>query len=262
MMRALYTGASGMNAQQFRIDVTANNLANANTTGFKADRAEFEDLLYQALRTPGGTSATGVQFPTGLLVGLGARPVATAKHFAQGSLVQTDGQLDLAIEGEGFFEITLPDGTSGYTRSGAFKMDSEGNVVTPDGFALIPNITIPPDAISIVVTIDGNVSVQTPGSATLTDVGQLTLVRFQNPQGLQAMGSSYFIESEASGAPLADIPGSNGYGFVRQGWLESSNVSIVEEMVSLIMGQRAYEANSRSVTTGDEMLSTAVNMKR
>jgi len=262
MMRALFTGASGMRGQQFRIDVTANNLANANTVGFKSDRAEFEDLLYQTLRTPGGTSATGVQFPTGLLVGLGVRPVATAKDFAQGSLLETSGPLDLAIEGDGFFEILLPDGTSGYTRSGAFKIDSTGLVLTPDGFAMIPNITIPPDTVAVTVTVDGNVMVQTPGTAAQTNVGQITLVRFQNPQGLRPMGSSYFVETEASGAPVADVPGSNGYGFIRQGYLEASNVSIVDEMIELIMGQRAYEANSKSITTSDEMLNTAVNMKR
>jgi flagellar basal-body rod protein FlgG len=262
MMRALFTGASGMQGQQFRIDVTANNLANANTVGFKSDRAEFEDLLYQTLRTPGGTSATGTQFPTGLLVGLGVRPVATAKDFSQGSLVETSAPLDIAIEGPGFFEITLPDGTSAYTRAGSFKMDSTGQLLTPDGFPLVPNITIPPDAMNVTVSVDGNVFVQTPGATAQTNVGQLTLVRFQNPQGLLPMGSSYFVETGASGAPISDIPGNNGFGYLRQGYTETSNVSIVEEMIQLIMGQRAYEANSKSVTTSDQMLETAVNVKR
>ena len=262
MMRALFTGSSGMRGQQFKIDVTANNLANVNTTGFKADRAEFVDLLYQHLRRPGGTSATGVQWPTALQVGLGVNPVSTAKLFTQGSLVATDQQLDMVIEGDGFFQVQLPDGSTGYTRDGSFKMDMNGDVVTNEGYYMLPNITIPENAELITISADGTVSVNLPDQIEATELGQITLVRFVNPQGLKALGTNAFAETDASGPPLEDTPGNNGLGTIRQGYLENSNVSVVDELVGLIVGQRAYEANSRSVQTSDEMLQTAVNLKR
>jgi len=262
MMRALFTGASGMRAQQLRIDVTSNNLANANTVGFKADRAEFTDLLYQQLRRPGGTSATGVQWPTALQVGLGANPVGTAKIFTQGSYLTTDGPLDMVIEGDGFFQIQEPDGTTAYTRDGSFKLDANGNIVTNDGLYIIPNMTVPNNATQIIIGRDGTVMVNLPGQTAATQIGQVTLARFVNPQGLKAEGSNLFTETEASGAPILDVAGQNGLGTIRQGYLENSNTSVVDELVNLIVGQRAYEASSRSVQTADEMLQTAVNLKR
>jgi len=262
MMRALFTGASGMRGQQFRIDVTANNLANANTTGFKSDRAEFTDLLYQQIRRPGGTSATGVQWPTALEVGLGTVPIATAKNFAQGNYIATDQPLDMVIEGDGFFQIQMADGTTAYTRDGSFKRDANGDVVTNDGLFLLPNITIPENATQITISTDGTVTVNLPAQTEATQVGQVTLVRFINPQGLKAMGSNLFTETDSSGTAIEDTPGQNGLGTLRQGYIEGSNVSVVDELVSLIVGQRAYEANSRSVQTSDEMLQTAVNLKR
>ena len=262
MMRALFTGSSGMRSQQFKIDVTANNLANVNTTGFKADRAEFHDLLYQQMRRAGGTSATGVSWPTGLDVGLGATPVATSKIFTQGNFVATDRPLDMVIEGDGFFKVQDVDGNLIYTRDGSFVRDSNGDVLTSDGLYLDPNITIPENALDLTISQDGTVSVTLPGQAEATQLGQITLVRFINPQGLEPLGDNRFAETGASGVPLEDIPGQNGLGRIRQGYLENSNVSVVDELVSLIIGQRAYEANSRSVQTSDEMLQTAVNLKR
>jgi flagellar basal-body rod protein FlgG len=262
MMRALFTGASGMRGQQFKIDVTANNLANANTTAFKSDRAEFVDLLYQHLRRPGGTSATGIQFPTALQVGLGVNPVATTKLFTQGNFVATDQPLDMVIEGDGFFKITQPDGTTAYTRDGSFKMDANGDIVTNNGEFLDPQITVPNNAQQITVSNDGTITVNLPGQAQASQIGQITLVRFVNPQGLKSIGDNLYLETDSSGAPLEDIPGQNGLGEIRQGYLEGSNVSVVDELVSLIVGQRAYEANSKSVQTSDEMLQTAVNLKR
>jgi flagellar basal-body rod protein FlgG len=253
MMRALFTGASGMRGQQFKIDVTANNLANANTVGFKSDRAEFVDLMYQHMRRPGGTSATGIQFPTALQVGLGTNPIATTKLFTQGNFMATDQPLDVVIEGDGFFKITLPDGTTAYSRDGSFKLDGNGDIVTNDGMFLDPRITVPDNVLDLTISPDGTVTATLPGEAEATQLGQITLVRFVNPQGLKAVGTNLFLE---------DIPTQNGIGALRQGYLEMSNVSVVDELISLIVGQRAYEANSRSVQTSDEMLQTAVNLKR
>jgi flagellar basal-body rod protein FlgG len=261
-MRALYTGASGMRGQQFKIDVTANNLANANTTAFKSDRAEFVDLLYQHLRRPGGTSATGIQFPTALQVGLGVNPISTTKLFTQGNFVATDQPLDMVIEGDGFFKITLPDGTTAYSRDGSFKLDSNGDIVTNDGMFLDPQITIPDNAQQLTISPDGTLTATLPGQNQATQLGQITLVRFVNPQGLKNIGTNLYLETDSSGAPQEDVPGQNGLGDIRQGYLEGSNVSVVDELVSLIVGQRAYEANSKSVQTSDEMLQTAVNLKR
>lgn len=262
MMRALFTSTSGMRSQQFKIDVTSNNLANVNTTGFKADRAEFHDLLYQQLRTPGGTSATGTAWPTGLEAGLGSTPIATAKIFTQGNFILTEQPLDLTIAGDGFFQIQMPDGTISYTRDGSFKRDANGDVVTNDGYYLEPPINIPENTVELVITQDGIVSAKIPDQVDAVELGQITLIRFVNPQGLQPLGDNRFSETDASGAPIEDIPGENGIGTVRQGYLENSNVSVVDELVSLIIGQRAYEANSKGVVTSDEMLQTAVNLKR
>ncbi|MCH7472090.1 flagellar basal-body rod protein FlgG [bacterium] len=262
MMRSLFTGASGMRGQQFRIDVTANNLANANTVGFKSDRAEFADLLYQQLRRPGGTSATGIQWPTALEVGLGVTYVGTAKNFAQGSYLSTGQPLDMIIEGDGFFQVQLGDGTIGYTRDGSFKLDAAGSVVNNEGLLMIPSITVPEDAIQTTISRDGSVFVSLPGQVESTQVGQITLVRLVNPQGLEAIGGNVYKETDASGTPLEDIAGQSGLGAIRQGFLEASNVSVVDELVNLIISQRAYEANSRSVQTADEMLQSAVNLKR
>ncbi len=262
MMRALYTGASGMKGQQFRIDVTANNIANVNTTGFKRDRAEFQDLIYQNLRVPGATSATGTQFPTGLMVGLGTHPVATFKMFFQGPLVETQNPLDLAIEGDGFFQVLLPDGTIGYTRDGSFKIDGQGNVVTNEGFFLEPPLTVPTNAVELVITPDGVVNVRLPGEPNLTQIGQIETVRFINPAGLQPVGRNIFQETDASGPPQLGQPGLDGHGFVRQGFLEQSNVQIVDEMIDLITGQRAFETNSKSVQVSDQVLGIANELKR
>ena len=262
MMRALFTGASGMRGQQFKIDVTSNNLANVNTTGFKANRPEFVDLLYQQIRRPGGTSATGIEWPVPLDVGLGVSPIGTAKLFTQGNFIQTDQQFDMIIAGDGFFQVQAIDGSTIYTRDGSFKVDSELNLVTNQGNYLIPSITIPENALRVTIAQDGTVTASIPDQAEDVELGQITLVRFVNPQGLESIGDNYFAETGASGTPIEDIPGQNGMGSIRQGYLENSNVSVVDELIGLIIGQRAYEANSKSVTTSDEMLQTAVNIKR
>jgi flagellar basal-body rod protein FlgG len=262
MMRALFTGASGMRGQQFKIDVTSNNLANVNTTGFKANRPEFVDLLYQQIRRPGGTSATGIEWPTPLDVGLGVNPISTAKLFTQGGFIATDQQFDMTIAGDGFFQVQAIDGSTVYTRDGSFNVDSDLNLVTSQGNYLIPNITIPENALRVVIGQDGTVTADIPDQAADVELGQITLVRFVNSQGLEDLGDNYYAETGASGPPIEDIPGQNGMGSIRQGYLENSNVSVVDELIALIVGQRAYEANSKSVTTSDEMLQTAVNIKR
>ncbi len=262
MMRALFTGASGMRGQQFKIDVTSNNLANVNTTGFKANRPEFVDLLYQQIRRPGGTSATGIAWPSPLDVGLGVNPASTAKLFTQGSMIATDQQLDLTIAGDGFFQIQATDGSTIYTRDGSYSLDSDGNVVTSDGHYLIPNITVPENTIRVTVGQDGTITATLPDQAEDAELGQIQLVRFINPQGLNSLGDNYFSETGASGAPIVGTPGEEGFGKIMQGYLENSNVSVVDELIGLIVGQRAYEANSKSVSTSDEMLQTAVNIKR
>jgi flagellar basal-body rod protein FlgG len=218
--------------------------------------------MYQHLRRPGGTSATGIQFPTALQVGLGATPIATSKLFTQGNFQETQEPLNMVIEGDGFFKITMPDGTTAYTRDGSFKLDGNGDVVTNDGMFLDPRITVPPSVLDLTISQDGTVTATLPGQTEATQLGQITLVRFINPQGLKAIGTNLFLQTDSSGDPLEDIPTQNGIGAVRQGYVEMSNVSVVDELISLIVGQRAYEANSRSVQTSDEMLQTAVNLKR
>lgn len=261
MIRALFTAATGMQAQQLNLDVIANNLANVNTNGFKRSRIDFQDLLYQTLR-PAGTRVGGTEIPTGIQVGHGTRPVATQKIFAQGNFQQTENPLDLVIEGDGFFQLLRPDGTIAYSRAGSFKRDSQGQIVNPDGLVLQPAITIPEDAVSISVSNDGTFSVTTASSTTPQQLGQIELARFSNPAGLNAVGRNLFLVSEASGAATTGQPGQQGLGSLGQGFLEMSNVSVVEEMVNMIAAQRAFEVNSKAIKTADEMLALANNVTR
>ncbi|HBE80985.1 MAG TPA: flagellar basal-body rod protein FlgG [Firmicutes bacterium] len=262
MMRALWTAGSGMLTQQFNIDTISNNLANVNTIGFKKLRPEFEDLLYQTLREPGSYVHQQTQLPTGLQVGHGSRAVATTKIFTQGDFQQTENPLDLVIEGDGFFQIQMPDGTTNYTRSGAFKIDSEGSIVNSEGYYLQPRITVPQGIKSISVGADGIVSVMMPGENAAQQIGQLELATFVNPAGLSNKGQSLYVQTPASGEPIVGIPDTNGTGDVRSGFLEMSNVKVVEEMVNMIVAQRAYDVNSKAVQASDEMLQTANNLKR
>ncbi|GIX47075.1 MAG: flagellar basal-body rod protein FlgG [Candidatus Tectimicrobiota bacterium] len=262
MQRALFIAATGMRAQQLNIDVIANNLANVNTTGFKRSRADFQDLLYQTLRQPGAASSTQTEIPTGIQLGLGTRTAAVQRLFLQGDMQETKNQLDLAIDGAGFFQILLPNGEVAYTRAGAFKLDSQGRIVNSDGYPLEPEIVIPTDATSITIGADGVVSVLRPGDRNPQQIGQIQLVNFANPAGLLGLGRGLFQATTASGEPLVGIPGQDGLGSLSQGFLEVSNVSVVEELVNLIAGQRAYEINSRAIQAADEMLQTAVNLRR
>src|SRR6266496_626053 len=256
MLRALYTAATGMEAQQINIDTIANNIANVNTTGFKQARAEFQDLLYQNMRPAGTAASASTEYPVGLQLGLGTRPVATDRIFRQGDFRQTGNPLDLVIEGKGFFQVRMPSGELAYTRDGSFHMNSEGAVVTAAGNPLEPQITIPSDAQEIVIGSDGTVSVTQAGQAAAQQVGTIQIAAFQNPGGLNSIGGNLLTETAASGTATAATPGENGLGRVNQGFLEQSNVSVVEEMVNMIVGQRAYEINSKVVKTADEMLQT------
>ena len=260
MMRALSTAATGMIAQQYNVDTISNNIANVNTTGFQANLAKFQDLIYQNLRAPGTPVGPSI-VPVGQDVGLGAKVGSSEKIFTQGTLQETDNPLDVAIEGTGFFQVTLPDGTTAYTRDGSFKVDANGQIVTADGYFLNPQITIPATATQVQVGSDGTVTAQIPGQQLPQTLGQIQLVRFINPAGLAPQGQNLFLQSGASGAPTISQPGLNGAGTLQGGYLEQSNVSVVTEMVNLITAQRAYEANSKSVTTADAMLQTAVQMK-
>jgi flagellar basal-body rod protein FlgG len=262
MIRCLWTAASGMQAQNTNIDVISNNLANVNTAGFKRSRAEFQDLLYQTMRPPGVTSANGTQMPTGIQIGHGTRTVSTQKLFIQGDFQQTQNDLDLAIEGRGFFQITQPNGDIAYTRAGNFKIDSEGRMVTADGYLIEPEITLPTDTLSVSIATDGTVSVLQPGQTSPTDVGNIQLARFVNPAGLESIGRNLFVRTDASGDAITGTPGQEGYGTLAQGNLEMSNVSVVDEMVNMITAQRAYEVNSKAIQTADDMLQVANNLKR
>jgi flagellar basal-body rod protein FlgG len=262
MIRALYTSSSGMQAQQLNLDTVANNLANVNTTGFKKSRVDFEDLLYQTFKAPGTSEAQGVTVPTGIQVGHGAKPVATQRMFEQGDFQQTENPLDLVIEGDGFFQVTRPDGSVAYTRSGSFKKDATGKVVTSDGYPLQPPLTIPPDATNVTIGNDGTVSITVASQNTAQQVGTIQLARFSNPAGLLATGRSLFTPTQASGEPIMGLPGVNGMGTLNQGFLELSNVKVVEEMVNMITSQRAYEANSKAIQTADDMLSVSNNLRR
>lgn len=253
MIRALWTASTGMQAQQVNMDVIANNLANVNNSGFKKSRADFQDILYQTTRAA-GTGADGAEIPTGIQIGLGSRVAAVQKIFTTGDIQQTENELDIAIEGNGFYQVSLPDGTDAYTRSGAWKMDSTGRLVTSDGYPMIPEIVIPDGATSISVGSSGTVEVFLDGESTSTEVGTIDLVRFSNPTGLSSLGRNLYSETTTSGAAQTGTPGENGYGTLSQGFLEGSNVNIMEEMVNMIAGQRAYEVNSKSIQTADEML--------
>lgn len=255
MLRALNAAATGMAAQQLNIDVVANNMANVNTTGFRRSRAEFQDLLYQNLRTPGGQSGNGAAQPSGIQVGLGTRVVATQAMHIQGAMKQTGNALDVAIEGNGFFQVMQPSGQIVYTRAGNFKTDADGRLVTADGHAVEPLISIPVDATSISISGTGVVSVTQPSQPNALEVGQLQLVNFANPAGLMEIGHSMFAVTAASGQPFISNPGENGVGNLAQGFLEGSNVEVVNEMIDLIASQRAYEVNQRVVQAADEMLS-------
>lgn len=262
MMRALHTAATGMRAQELNIDIIANNLANINTAGFKRRRAQFQDLLYQNLRTAGSASTGSTEVPTGLQVGLGSKPVATEVLFQQGNFTVTNNPLDLAIEGSGFFQILLPDGELAYTRAGSFHLNREGQIVTADGNPLEPSITIPQNALSIDIGKDGTVSVTLPNQTAATQVGQIQIATFPNPAGLNSVGSSLFLPTTSSGEAIIGAPGTEERGTIIQGFLEQSNVNIVEEMVNMIISQRAYETNSRVIRAADDMLSQVNNMVR
>ena len=262
MIRALYTAATGMNAQETNIDVVSNNLANSNTTGYKKSRAEFQDLLYQQVVEPGSPTSSTTANSSGVQIGLGVKTAAVQKVFAQGDLISTSNPLDMAIEGDGFFQVQLPDGDQAFTRAGSFQLNSQGQLTTSDGYVVDPGVTIPSDSLAISVGQDGSVSVRQPGSATTSQVGQLTGVRFANNAGLRAVGKNLYQETESSGTPTSGIFSENGFGRVSQGFIESSNVSVVEQVVNMITAQRAYEASSKGITTADEMLSQAINLKR
>jgi len=254
MERALWIAKTGLDGQRMRLAVVSHNLANVSTTGFKRGRGVFADLLYQNVRQPGAESAEGTELPSGLMLGTGVRVVATEKIFSQGNIVQTENPLDLAIQGRGFFQVLLPDGTLGYTRDGSFQLNSEGTVVTAEGLELEPGIEVPEETLSITVGSDGLVSAVVAGDTTPTTLGTIELVDFINPAGLQPIGDNLFIETAASGTPQAADPGEQGLGTLVQNALESSNVNVVEELVNMIETQRAYEMNSKAIATTDEML--------
>lgn len=259
MIRALHTAATGMDAQQQRIDVISNNLANVNTTGFKKQRADFQDLLYQTVRAPGTTSAQGTAVPSGLQVGTGVRTAATHRTFTTGDLMNTGNQLDVAIEGAGFFQVTMPGGQIAFTRAGNFELDQQGQMVTTDGYLLDPSIAIPPGAKTVAIGADGTVSATLDGETAPTEVGQIQLVNFVNPGGLQAIGRNFYQATIASGDAQTGTPGQQGLGSLMQNFLEGSNVKVVEEMINLISSQRAYDINSKVIQASDEMLQTTTN---
>ncbi len=254
MIRSLWISKTGLDAQQTQMDVIANNLANVSSNGFKRSRAIFEDLIYQNIRQPGAQSSQQSQLPSGLQLGTGVRPVATQRIFSQGNLQQTSNDKDVAIQGQGFFQILLPDGTTGYTRDGSFQTDMQGQLVTSSGFPVQPAINIPINAQSLTVGRDGTVSITVPNSAANTQVGTLQLATFINPAGLLGKGENMYLETAASGSPNPNTPGTNGAGLLIQGYVETSNVNVVEELVNMIQTQRAYEINSKAITTSDQML--------
>ncbi|MFP6111014.1 flagellar basal-body rod protein FlgG [Helicobacter pylori] len=262
MLRSLYSATSGMLAQQTHIDTTSNNIANVNTTGFKKSRADFNDLFYQAMQYAGTNTSNTTLSPDGMEVGLGVRPSAITKMFSQGSPKETENNLDVAITGKGFFQVQLPDGSTAYTRSGNFKLDEQGNLVTSEGYLLIPQITLPEDTTQVNIGVDGTVSVTQGLQTTSNVIGQITLANFVNPAGLHSMGDNLFSITNASGDAIVGNPDSQGLGKLRQGFLELSNVRLVEEMTDLITAQRAYEANSKSIQTADAMLQTVNSLKR
>ena len=262
MIKAMRTAATGMASQQLNVDNIANNLANVNTTGFKKSKIEFQDVLYQNLRRPGAASSVETRVPVGLQIGYGSRPSATVRQFTTGDLQQTGNPFDVAIEGDGFFQVRRPDGTTAYTRDGTFKLSADGRVVNSDGYFMLPEITIPEDTTSVSIGKDGTVEVLQFGQDEPTEIGQFELARFVNPAGLMAIGRNLLVETSASGDPITDVPGQSGIAEVSQGYVEMSNVSVVDEMVNMIVAQRAYEMNSKAIQTADEMASIANNLKR
>lgn len=254
MIRSLWISKTGLDAQQTSMDVITNNLANVSTNGFKRSRPVFEDLLYQTLRQPGAASSQTTTVPSGLTLGTGVRVVGTEHIFAQGSVQRTENPLDIAIQGNGFFQVEMPDGTLTYTRDGSFTKDANGQIVTASGYPLSPAITIPASAISVTITRDGIVSYTQQGSTTSTQAGTIQLVTFINNGGLQSSGENLYVETASSGTPSANTPGTNGAGLLNQGYVETSNVNVAEELVNMIVAQRGYEMNSKAITTSDEML--------
>jgi flagellar basal-body rod protein FlgG len=262
MIRSLWTAASGMQAQALNIDVISNNLANVNTNGFKKSRADFQDLLYETLSPAGVASSAGTQVPTGIQVGHGTSPVAIQKIFTQGDYQYTKNELDMAIEGDGFFQVTQPNGEVAYTRAGSFKLSADGEIVTSDGFLMEPEISIPLDSTAISIGTDGTVSVLQVGQTEATEVGTIEIVKFINPAGLNSIGRNLYLSTSASGDPVTGTAGEEELGTITQGYLEMANVSVVDEMVNMITAQRAYEVNSKSIQASDEMLQMANNLKR
>lgn len=254
MIRSLSIARTGLDAQQVQMDVIANNLANVSTNGFKRSRGVFEDLLYQTIRQPGAQSSQQTQIPSGLQLGTGVKPVAVERIHTQGTPTATGNELDMAINGAGFFQVLLPDGTTGYTRDGAFQKDNQGQVVTSSGYPLQPSITIPPTTQSLTIAPDGTVTVTLPGTPTPQQIGSIQLASFVNPAGLQSKGENLYLETASSGTPQPNTPGTNGLGAVNQKYVEASNVNVAEELVSMIQTQRAYELNSKVVSTSDQML--------
>ncbi len=254
MINSLWISKTGMQAQQMQLDVIANNLANVSTTGFKRANAVFEDLMYQNLRQVGSTSTEQSQLPTGLQVGLGVRPVATSRSFSQGNIQQSGNNLDVAIQGSGFFQVTMPDGSRGYTRDGSFQLDAQGRLSTATGLPIANGITVPANVTSVTIGGDGTVSAVLAGNPTPQPIGSIALASFINPAGLEPRGQNLFTETAASGQPNAGNPGSNGLGSLTQGFLETSNVNVVQELVTMIQTQRAYEINSKAIQTSDQML--------
>ncbi len=259
MFSSLWVAKTGLDAQQTRMDVVSNNLANANTTGFKSSRASFQDLMYQNVRQPGGQTTEQTQAPSGLMLGTGVRVVGSEKLFTQGNLQQTGNSLDLAIEGRGFLQVTMPDGTVAYTRDGSMHLDQNGQIVTASGYALDPAIVIPQNAQSVTIGTDGTVSAKLPGQAAPQQIGTVQLADFINPAGLQPSGDNLYLETASSGAPQIGQPGLNGLGTLAQGSLESSNVNVVEQMVDMIETQRTYEMNSKAISAADSMLQFLTN---
>ena len=260
MIRGMFSAATGMNAQQLAVDTIAHNLSNVNTVGFKKFRADFQDLLYQKMRPAGAENVAGSEIPSGIEVGLGVKPQSISKIMTQGTLITTENPLDVAIEGDGFLQVSLPDGTTAYTRDGSIKLDSTGQFVNSDGLIFQPSITVPAESVSLTIGQDGTVT-SLDGSGTATNLGQLQLANFTNPIGLTNLGKNLYQETVASGTPTVGNPGDAGLGTLSQGFLELSNIQLVEELVNLILAQRAYEVNSRVIKTADEMLRTATNIR-
>lgn len=263
MIRSLWIARTGLDAQQTQLDVIANNLANVSTNGFKRGRAVFEDLLYQTIRQPGAQSSQQTQIPSGLQLGTGARTVSTARIFTQGNLQKTDNALDLAIQGSGFFRVTLPDGTTAYTRDGSFQLDNQGQIVTSNGYLLADGLSVPANAQSVTIGQDGSFSITVKdagGGLVSSQTGQIQLATFINPSGLQSIGQNLFLETASSGTASPNTPGTNGAGTVNQAYVETSNVNVAEELVTMIQTQRAYELNSKVVSTSDQMLGRLTQM--